>query len=264
MREELNPNSETVQARMTNGSQQEETIDLLELFFTLLAHWWQIVLSAIVCAVLFFTYTYLNVSPTYRATAKMYLVSGSETSLSIMSELQVSASLKPDYQELLKSRPLLENVIRQLDLPYTSGRLANMVSVSNPTDTRILWVTVTSTHPAEAADIANELVNQSREYLTDIMKISPPSFYEPALVPTVKAGPNYTRNTLLGGVVGGVACAGFFVLLQLLNDRMETPDDVMKYLGVTPLASIPEADSAVKAKKKAVTQKAKKDRGEKR
>lgn len=249
MNEELNPSGEKMVTRQM-AAQAEDTIDLLELFFVLVAHWWQIAVSVVVCAVLFFAYTYFNVAPTYRSTAKMYLVSQNESSLSIMSELQLSTNLKPDYQELLKSRPLLENVIQKLDLPYSTGYLARMISISNPTDTRILWVTVTSNYPAEAADIANELVNQSREYLSDIMKIDPPSFYESALVPTGKAGPNYSRSVLMGGAVGAVASAGFFVLMFLLDDRLETPDDIVKYLGITPLAVVPEAESTPKKKKK--------------
>lgn len=251
MKEELNPTGESMTPRRPAPMQQEQSVDVLEMFFVLLAHWWQIALSVVVCAVLFFAYTYFNVAPTYRATAKMFLVSSSsESSLSIVSELQLGNTIKPDYQELMKSRPLLENVIRKLDLPYSTGYLASMISVNNPTDTHILWVTATSTYPAEAADIANEVVNQSRDYLSDIMKIDPPSFYEPALVPTAKAGPNYSRSVLMGGAVGAVASAGFFLLLFLLDDRMETPDDVVKYLGITPLATVPEADSAERKKKK--------------
>ena len=37
-------------------------------------------------------------------------------------------------------------------------------------------------------------------------------------------------------------CCGVLVLRYLMNDTFVTPDDVTRYLGVQPLAVIPEAD----------------------
>lgn len=232
-------------------SQQEDTIDIVEMVYMLLAHWWQIILAAVLCGVLTFAYTFYQVTPQYRTTAKMFLASTSSAStLLSLTDIQWATNTKSDYQELLKSRPLLESVIESLDLQRTSQDIARMITITNPDNTRILYVTVTSPYPDEAADIANELVNQARTYLPEIMKMDAPSFYESALVPVNKYSPSYSRNTLLGAVGGAALVCAVLIAGFLLNDRMVTPDDVVKYLGIQPLASIPEAEEENKSSKK--------------
>lgn len=231
-----------MEANRPNRPYAEDNIDLVELLYVLIGHVWQIIVAAVLCAALAFSYTYFMVTPQYTTTAKMYLVSASNDSLINLSDLQLGSNLKEDYRTLLKSRPLLEDVITSLGLARSSGQLYNMITIYNPADTRILYVTVSSPNPKEAADIANELVNQAKIYLPEIMKIDEPSFYEPALIPSSKSSPSYSRNTMLGALAGGALCAGVFIVQFLLNDTLVTPDDVTKYLGVQSLAIIPEAN----------------------
>lgn len=219
------------------------SIDLIELFYVLLSYWWQIILAAVLGGVLAFTYTNYRVTPTYTTTAKMFLASdaSSISGLLTASDLTFGNSMKDDYSSLLRSRELLQRVIDSLHLTRSVGELSGMISISSPTNTHIMNITVTSAYPDEAADIANELIIQCRSFLPDIMHIQAPSFYESALVPSYPSGPNYARNTMTGAAAGAAVVAGFLVLGFLLNDRITTPDDVEKYLGIQPLASVPEA-----------------------
>lgn len=229
-------------------------IDMIELFYVLLSHWWQVILAAVVGGILAFCYTNYYVTPTYSTTAKMFVVSDSSSVSTLLtaSDLAYGNNIKEDLRSLLVSRELLQRVIDNLHLTRSPGQLAGMISIGGPTNTRIVTVTVTSPYPDEAADVANELITQCRTYLPEVMRISAPSFYERALVPTNKNGPNYSRNTMMGAMTGAAIVCGIVVLLFLLNDRITTPDDLERYLGVQPLASVPEviASSEPKASKK--------------
>ena len=48
---------------------------------------------------------------------------------------------------------------------------------------------------------------------------------------------------MLGGMLGAVICCGILLVRYLLNDTFLTPDDLVKYLGVQPLATIPGSGS---------------------
>ncbi|NCB32996.1 MAG: capsular polysaccharide biosynthesis protein [Erysipelotrichia bacterium] len=221
------------------GSDAEE-IDLVEMFYLLWGNIGKIILLTILGAAMAFGITYFLITPKYDATARMYILSSSSSSVVNLSDLQISNNLRADYQELLLSRPLVEDVISNLQLNYKYKDLESMVSISNPSDTRILNVKVTSKSPQEAADIANELVNQAKIYLPEIMKSDEPSVFESAVVPTQKASPSYTRNTLIGALLGMILCCGVLIVRHLMNDTLVTPDDVYKYIGVQPLSTIPE------------------------
>ena len=226
----------------------EDEIDLVELFYLLWGHAWQIILCLILGAGLALGYTKLLVTPLYQATSSIYIVSASNNSVVNLTDLQIGAQLTADYQELILSRPLLEDVIENLELtngegePMSTAALSRMITITNTDDTRILKVTVTSSDPKESADIANELIDQACIYLPQIMETEEPNLVEEAIPPTAKSSPSTARNVLIGGLLGACLACGVLVVRYLMNDTFVTPDDVAKYLGVQPLAVIPEGD----------------------
>ena len=100
----------------TTLNDEEVEIDLVEIFYLLWEHIVQIILCLIAGATITFAYSYFLVAPTYTATAKMYIVSSSNSSVVNLSDLQLSSNLKSDYQELMKSRELLQDVIDNLEI----------------------------------------------------------------------------------------------------------------------------------------------------
>ena len=226
-----------------NQSEQNTTeIDLVEVFYLLWGHILQIIACLLVGAVLAFGFTYFFVTPTYQASASIYIVSASNDSIVNLTDLQIGSQLTADYQELMLSRPLLQDVIRNLKLDTDYKSLAQQVSITNANDTRILKVTVTDTDPQQAADIANELIKQACIYLPKVMETETPNLVEDAVVPSRKASPSYSKNTALGALLGVVLCCGVLLVQYLMNDTFVTPDDISRYFGVQPLATIPEAD----------------------
>lgn len=236
-------------AGQTLRRQDDNVIDLVELFYVMWGHAWQIILCLILGAAIAFGVTKFLITPLYQATSSIYIVSASNNSVVNLTDLQIGAQLTADYQELLVSRPLLEDVIKNLDLKDADGEkamsvdaLRDMIAVTNTSDTRILKITVTSPDPDESADIANELVDQACIYLPQIMETDEPNLVEEAIPPASKSSPSYSKNIMLGGLAGAVLCCGVLVLRYLMNDTFMTPDDVEKYLGIQPLATIPEGD----------------------
>ncbi|MBR2769324.1 MAG: hypothetical protein IKD68_10355 [Solobacterium sp.] len=233
---------QTVPAAWNNNVNDEVEIDLEEILYLLWGNIVKILICMVVGAVIAFGYTFFLVTPMYTATARMYILASSSNSVVNLSDLQISNNLRADYQELLTSRPLIEDVIKDLQLNYEYGGLVKMVKITNPSDTRILNVTVTTPSGQMSADIANDLVKQAKVYLPRIMKTDEPSIFENAIVPTRKSSPSYSRNTIIGALLGALACCAFLIIRHISNDTMVTPDDVYKTLGIEPLATIPEGN----------------------
>lgn len=223
-------------------AQTTTEIDLVEVFYLLWGHLWQIIACLIAGAGVAFAVTYFLITPLYQATARIYIVSASNDSVVNLSDLQIGASLTADYQELLLSRPLLQDVIGNLGLEMDYKKLEGMISITNTSDTRILKIVVTAPDPQQAADIANELVTQASIYLPQIMETDPPNLVESAIVPSAKSSPSYSRNTVLGAMLGVILCCSVLLVRYLMNDTFVTPDDIAKYFGIQPLATIPEGD----------------------
>lgn len=233
--------------RQTAGSDETE-IDLVELFYMYLGHIWQIVACLLVGAVLMLCYTSFFVTPQYKATAKIYVVSASNDSVVNLSDLQIGTQLTGDYEELMKIRPLIEEVASNLQLDLTYTQLLNMITITTPADTRLLNITVESPLPAQAADIANEIAQLATEYLPEIMECAPPNIAESALVPTNPASPNVFKNTILGGILAVVLYCGILLVKFLMDDTFKSQEDMEKYLGVTPMCVIPEYEAQGKGR----------------
>lgn len=78
-----------------------------------------------------------------------------DSGVSALSADQISRT----YADLLTKGPLLQQVIDDLGLHTTPDLLAQQIKATPDTNTTILVVTVESTHPALARDIANRLVD---------------------------------------------------------------------------------------------------------
>lgn len=232
---------QTAPVQMNQAVDQETEIDLVELFYMYLGHIWQIIAVLVAGAVLMLCYTAFLVTPQYKATAKIYVVSASNDSVVNLSDLQIGAQLTGDYEQLLKIHPLIDEVISNLQLDMTYNQLLNMLSIDTPTGTRLLNITVESPIPSQAADIANEIAELAMEYLPEIMECAPPNIAEQAMTPAKPSSPSLVKNTVLGGMLAVVIYCGILLVKFVMDDTFKSQEDVEKYLGVTPLCVIPES-----------------------
>ncbi len=216
-------------------------IDLYDLFYLFRQKLVGILIALVLGGVVTGLFTYFFIAPKYQATAKLYIVSASNDSVVNLTDLQLGASLTADYEQLVLGRPMLESVLINLH-PHAEDieQLKKMISVSNPSNTRILNITVTSTDPAEAMNIANELARLAIDWLPEVMRSNEPSIAEEAVTPTKKSSPSYVINTLAGALALAVFYYGFELLRRLHDDTIHTGEDLERYFGVVALTSIPE------------------------
>lgn len=151
------------------------------------------------------------------------------------SDLQAGTQLVKDYSELIKSRFVLEAVIEQLNLPLSYEQLSGKVTVSTPADTRVISIAVTDSNPVAAMKIANAIRETASTHIRNVMDIEAVNIVETANVPTHKASPSAGKNTVLGGMLGILIVAAIVILSHLMNDTIQTEEDVENILEFPPL-----------------------------
>lgn len=220
--------------------QQEETIDLVEIYFLFRQRVKQMIAVLFAGMVLAGVVTKFLITPLYEATASLYVVSASDSVVDL-SDLQLGASLTADYEILLTGRPMMESVIQNLSLQDTTVKsLRDQISISNPSDTRILQITVTDESPEMAAKIANEIANLGVTWLPEVMGTEAPNVAEDAVAPQQPSSPSLIKNVALGGMLALVLYCGIVVVKFLLNDTIRSSEEFERYFGIVPLAVIPE------------------------
>jgi capsular polysaccharide biosynthesis protein len=225
-------------------------IDLLEIMGLLLSRWLLIMLVGITAALIGFAISFFVIAPTYESTTKIYILNKNESQNVTYSDMQLGTQLTKDYSELINSRYVLEEVIQKLRLNLDYQGLKEKVSVSSPTDTRIVAITVTDKDPVEAMNIANAIRESASNHIGNVMDIDAVNVVESANMPTKKAAPSYLKWTVIAGMLGVMLVCAMILIKYLLDDTIKTSEDVERYLGLSTLAIIPIIESEADSKKK--------------
>ncbi len=224
---------------LTRSSRQEEMeIDLLELFHVLLRKVWLILICLVAGAVIVGGYTRFLITPQYSASATIYILSNT-TSITSVADLQLGTELTGDFAEIARTRSVVNAVIDEVGLDESYEGLLSRLSTTNPSGTHLLKLTATDPDPQRAADIANAYAQVMASQIADIMNTDEPNIAEEAVKPSAPASPNLLKNTALGGLAGAfLACLVIFIQF-MLNDTIQTEEDVRKYLDINTLAAMP-------------------------
>lgn len=227
---------------MNNQENQAVEIDVFAMLKTLWKRKFSIVLVALVFAIAAFGYSAFLAKKEYQSTSRIYVVSrqNQDNNALTNSDLQAGAYLVKDYREIILSQNVLSQAIEELKLDMTPAELSKKISVSVPTDTRILSITAKDGDPKEAARIANGLRNVAAEKIISVTKVSDVTTLDEAEVPQSPSSPNIRRNVLLGFIAGAGLMVVLMVVVEVLDDRVKRPEDVEELMGLTLLGIVPD------------------------
>lgn len=236
-----------------NTKNEEMEIDVKELILELISQWKLIIISMVLVASIVFTVTKFMITPTYESTSQLYVLSKS-TSITSLADLQTGTNLTQDYMVVVTGRPVIDKVIENVGLEGTYEEVLKNIKVSNPSDSRILEITVKDKDSNRAKKIADEVANVAAAYISEKMDQDPPNIIQLGYADGDPVSPNVLKNTVLGAAAGLFLAMFMVVLSYLLNDTIMTPDDMEKKIGLNVLASLPldefEDDGEKKGKKK--------------
>lgn len=232
----------------TRNTQVDEIeIDLREVFLILLGKLWLILLVGIFTAALAFGFSQFVLEPVYESTTQIYILNKQENNTVTYSDVQLGTQLTKDYAELIRSRYVLEEVMEELQLTAINPELdyeamLEKVTVTTPTDTRILAITVEDTDPVLAMEMANSIREAAAVHIKNVMDIEAVNVVDTANLPLEKSSPSVFKWTAIGGLIGMFLVMAIVMVWYLLDDTIKTSDDVEKYLGLSTLALIPLED----------------------
>ncbi|HBJ53688.1 MAG TPA: capsular biosynthesis protein CpsC [Streptococcus sp.] len=226
---------------MKNQDNQTVEIDVLSLVKTLWRRKFLIVVTAFVIAIIALGYSTFIIKPTYTSSTRIYVVNrqpGDNSTLTNQ-DLQAGSYLVKDYKEIILSQDVLAKVISDLKLNMQPSALAKKITVTVPTDTRIVSIAVSDGDAKEAARIANSLRQVAAEKIIAVTKVADVTTLEEAEIPNAPSSPNIRRSTLIGFLAGGVLISVVILVVEVLDDRVKKPEDVEEALGITLLGVVP-------------------------
>ena len=213
------------------------TLDLVELFYRVLSKIHFVIIAALIGAIVMGVQASKSV-PIYSATSKLYIVGNQGATLNI-SDLQLGTLLTMDYTEVFRTWEVHEMVRSELGLNYSYTQMQGMISISNPEDTHVLYITARHADAQMAADIANAYATSAKKFILQTMDSEEPNVFSVALVPSTASVVSRSASAVKGFLLGAVLAIGLIVLFFVMDDRPHTPEDIQRAAGIPTLAVLP-------------------------
>ena len=219
----------------------EETIDLREYFAIIKKRFWIIGLISVIAMVISGVISFFVLSPVYEAKSTLIVNTekNEDTQMITGDQFNVTQKLAVTYGEIIKSRTVLEDVIKNLKLDYEYENLTDNVTVSPVKDTQIISISVQDTNPKKARDIANEIPKVFEKEVKRITKANDIQVIDKAILPENPIKPNKIMNVAIAAVLGMMIGLFIVFLLEYLDNKIKTPQDVEKHLDLPILGVIP-------------------------
>ena len=160
-----------------------------------------------------------------------------------MADLQLGSELSSDFTIIASSKPVVDAAVESLkedkNITLTRGQIQNMLSVANKEDTRMLSMTVTSDDPELSYEVADAVTTAAVAQMAAITQTDPPTIVEHPEVASSAMDNGMRKNLAVGILAGLVLVAAIYVILYMMNDRIQTEEDIQTYLDATVLGVIP-------------------------
>ena len=221
-------------------------LDYLELLYHLVDKLPKILLVGFLCAAVVFSLVFFVETPKYQATTKLYVRNGESGGggiAALVTDFQVGNYLTNDYRQIFTNKDVHELVLKELEKKnfdtakfyLDTGRvdyqkLESMLSITNPSDTRVLTLTVTSEDEYEAETLAELYREQARLFIEDSMEMAQPPIFEKVHANQVPKGT--VVKTLQALSLGALAMVVVYVIQFLTDDRITTSDFIEKRVGI--------------------------------
>ena len=231
----------------------EIEIDIGRIFHSVMERIWRVIIVSVLCAAMVFGYTYYCVTPQYQSSAMFYVNNNSfsvgDAALSITSgDLVTSRGLVDSYIVILKTRETLNEVIDYAGVDLTYGEVSGMITAAAVNETEIFRVTVTNPDPQEAEKIANAIAYILPKRIGNIIDGTSAKIVDSAVVPAGPSSPSYTKNGVIGFLIGFLLCAGSIALKEIFDTTIRSEEDIEQVCAHPVLSAVPNMQGSGKKK----------------
>ncbi|MXQ48400.1 capsular biosynthesis protein CpsC [Streptococcus pneumoniae] len=217
-------------------------IDVLQLLKKLWNRKFLILLVALIGATIGLLVSVFVITPEYKSTTRLYVVNQSSGTENLtVQDIQAGGYLVNDYKEIIGSQDVLSQVIEREGLTISPSELAGKMSVDIPTETRVISINVMDENATKASDLANALREVASEKIKEVTNVQDVTTIEAAKPAKSPATPNTKRNLLLGFAVGLMLSTIAILLIEVLDDRVKSPEDIEEQLKMTLLGIVPDS-----------------------
>ncbi len=181
-------------------------------------------------------------TPVYTSKTSVILTGNNKESSSTITQtdLSVNSKLVSTYQEIVKSKRVLSQVINELKLNYTVKELSKMIRVGAINDTEIIEISVTNEENITAYAVANKVAEIFSKEAKDLYNLSNVSVLDQADVETIPSNINITKQLLMLFLLGSVFGFAVLFLFYYFDTTIKRVSDIERKYNLPILGAVPD------------------------
>lgn len=187
-------------------------------------------------------FNYYTRVPMYQSSTTIILAKeDKEEDKYTQTDAMLNQKLISTYREIIKSRTVLRQVIKNENLRYSVEELSNCISVTNVEDTEIIKITVSNKDKNHAVRIANAIAPIFKEEVMKIYNINNVSVLDKAIVAKDPYNINYLKENVIYVLIGFVLASGVIFTIFYFDTSVKSTEELEDKLGLTVLGVVPKA-----------------------
>lgn len=162
------------------------------------------------------------------------------------SSVDLNRKLISTYNEIIKSKKVLNQVIDKLSLDYSYSGLANKISVGEVGDTSIIKISVTDPDSSLAAEIANTIAEVFSQEIVTLLKIENISIIDKAEVSTVASSTSTIKIIGIATIAGAFISVAVIFILFYFDTTLKNEEDIERITGLPVIGMVPTSREKIK------------------
>lgn len=231
------------QEKFQNIENIQDNLTLMELLFIIGRKWKLIIATIVVTTLLGITITLLR-PHLYEAEVTLMVSNGQTYSLERLGNDEISRNqrLVSTYAEIARSKSIMLNVIRNLDLEMSPEEISKLVRMNPVEETELIKISYRDQNPQKAAMLVNEISEEFIQKISEVMSFENLKIVERATIPE-KAISDMKIVVGITSIILGTLLGVFLAIVsEFLYGKLRKPEDIERIMGCQILASLPKYD----------------------
>ena len=147
--------------------------------------------------------------------------------------------LAKTYSVIMKTEPVLNKALAQLDNEVTLAELKQMVSSTLMEETTLLEISAVHSDPAIAQRACDAIAQAVEDTVPAVMDSASSAKVVEKASKAVQTSPNVVRNAIIGALVGLVLSVAVVLLREFLDNTIRDKETLQMQMDVPVLGEIP-------------------------
>ena len=177
--------------------------------------------------------------PVYKSSSTIVIASNDTNSANMQADITVNQKLVGTYKEIVKSRSVVEQVIKDLDLKYSYEELSSNILVEAVQNTEVLKISVLDKNAEQAKKITSMLSEVFKEEVMEIYNLKNVKVLDSASTPTGADNVNFVKDEIIYFGLGMIASFMSVFIMFYFDKNIRSVEQVESRLGLPILGTIP-------------------------